>query len=107
MIELFAFQREASSQIADRFIQYQGDEVPKGTKKRPEWVPFFQSLAALTGAGKTVILADAVAQMSAVTDVAPVILWLSRGRVVVAQTYENLQAGGKVSHILRRECSSQ
>ena len=100
MIELFTFQREASSQIADRFIEYQGNEVSKGTRKQPEWVPFFQSLAALTGAGKTVILADAVAQMSAVIDIAPVILWLSRGRVVVAQSYGNLQAGGKYHHIL-------
>ena len=100
MIKLFKFQREASTQISDRFIEYQGNEVSKGTRKAPEWVPFFQSLAALTGAGKTVILADAVAQMSAVTEVAPVILWLSRGRVVVAQTYANLQPGGKYNHIL-------
>jgi type III restriction enzyme len=100
MIKLFKFQREASTQISDRFIEYQGNEVSKGTRKAPAWVPFFQSLAALTGAGKTVILADAVAQMSAVTEVAPVILWLSRGRVVVAQTYANLQPSGKYNHIL-------
>lgn len=100
MINLFSFQRAASTQIADRFMEYQGNEVSKGTRKNPEWVPFFQSLAALTGAGKTVILADAVAQMSAATTVAPVILWLSRGRVVVAQSYANLQPGGKYHHIL-------
>lgn len=100
MIKLRKFQREASSQISDRFIEYQGNEVSKGTRRVPEWVPFFQSLAALTGAGKTVILADAVAQMCDVTEVAPVILWLSRGRVVVAQTYENLQPSGKYGHIL-------
>lgn len=100
MIKLFRFQREASTQISDRFIEYQGNEVLKGTRTTPEWVSFFQSLAALTGAGKTVILADAVSQMSAVTVSAPVILWLSRGRVVVAQTYANLQPGGKYNHIL-------
>lgn len=100
MIELFKFQREASTQIADRFIEYQGNEVSKGTRKNPEWVPFFQSLSAITGAGKTVILADAVTQMSGTTDPAPVILWLSRGRVVVAQTYANLQPGGKYNHVL-------
>lgn len=100
MIHLFKFQREASTQISDRFIEYQGNEVSKGTRKAPEWVPFFQSLAALTGAGKTVILADAITQISAVTELAPVILWLSRGRVVVAQTYANLQPGGKYNHIL-------
>lgn len=100
MIKPFKFQREASTQISDRFIEYQGNEVSKGTRRAPEWVPFFQSLAALTGAGKTLILADAVAQMSAVTELSPVILWLSRGRVVVAQTYANLQPSGKYNHIL-------
>lgn len=99
MIKLFKFQIEASTQISDRFIEYQGNEVSKGTRRAPEWVPFFQTLAALTGAGKTLILADAIAQMSAVTDLAPVILWLSRGRVVVDQSYANLQPGGKYNHV--------
>lgn len=100
MIELFQFQRQASSQIADRFLEYQGNEVLKGTKNNPLSVPFFQSLAALTGAGKTVILADAVKQMAAPLTVAPVILWLSKGRVVVEQSYANLSNGGKYNHLL-------
>lgn len=100
MIKLLPFQREASTQIVDRYLEYQGNEVSKGTRKKPEYVPFFQSLAALTGAGKTVILADAIAQMSDTTTISPVVLWLSRGRVVVAQSYANLQPGGKYNHIL-------
>lgn len=100
MITPYRFQREAASTIADRFIEYQGNEVSKGTRKQPEWVPFIQVIKALTGAGKTVILADAVAQISAVATIAPVILWLSRGRVVVAQSYANLQPGGKYGHLL-------
>lgn len=99
-IELFTFQREASTQIADRFLEYQGNEVSKGTRQHPGWVPFFQSLAALTGAGKTVILADAVRQMSGIAALSPIILWLSRGRVVVSQSYANLQPGGKYHHVL-------
>lgn len=100
MIDLFQFQRQASSQMADRFLEYQGNEVLKGTKNNPQSVPFFQSLAALTGAGKTVILADAVRQMAAPLAVAPVILWLSKGRVVVEQSYANLSNGGKYNHLL-------
>ncbi|OZE13467.1 hypothetical protein CH249_01290 [Rhodococcus sp. 05-2255-3B1] len=100
MISLYPFQREASTQISERFIEYQGNEVSKGTRKNPQWVPFFQSVAALTGAGKTLILADAIAQMSTACKIAPVILWLSRGRVVVAQTYANLQPSGKYYHVL-------
>lgn len=102
MINLFQFQQQASSQIADRFLEYQGNEVLKGTKNNPQSVPFFQSLAALTGAGKTVILADAVRQMAAPLAVAPVILWLSKGRVVVEQSYANLSNGGKYNHLLGR-----
>jgi type III restriction enzyme len=100
VIDLFQFQRQASSQMADRFLEYQGNEVLKGTKNNPQSVPFFQSLAALTGAGKTVILADAVRQMAAPLAVAPVILWLSKGRVVVEQSYANLSNGGKYNHLL-------
>lgn len=100
MISLFQFQSEASAQIADRFMEYQGNEVLKGTKSNPQSVPFFQSLAALTGAGKTVILADAVTQMSATLSIAPIILWLSKGRVVVEQSYANLAPGGKYNHLL-------
>lgn len=102
MINLFQFQQQASSQIADRFLEYQGNEVLKGTKNNPQSVPFFQSLAALTGAGKTVILADSVRQMAAPLAVAPVILWLSKGRVVVEQSYANLSNGGKYNHLLGR-----
>lgn len=100
MISLLGFQRTASTQIADRFIEYQGNEVLKGTKNNPQSVPFFQSLAALTGAGKTVILADAVAQIAAVLTPAPVVLWLSKGKVVVEQSFANLVSGGKYNHLL-------
>lgn len=100
MISLLGFQRIASTQIADRFIEYQGNEVLKGTKNNPQSVSFFQSLAALTGAGKTVILADTVAQISAVMTPAPVVLWLSKGKVVVEQSFANLVSGGKYNHLL-------
>ncbi|MGI5286548.1 hypothetical protein ACQEVF_24865 [Nonomuraea polychroma] len=100
MIDLFQFQRAASTQIADRFIEYYADPVVKGSARHLKSVPFFQALAALTGAGKTVILADAVAQMAASLSVAPVILWLSKGKVVVEQSFINLAPGGKYNQLL-------
>lgn len=100
MIELFEFQRQASQTIADRFIEYIGDPVETGTRKKRRTVPFFQALQAITAAGKTAILADAVSTAAAMLSPAPVVLWLSKGKVVVEQTYANLLPGGKYHHLL-------
>src|SRR5258708_34714003 len=100
MIQLFEFQRQASQTIADRFIEYFGDPVETGTRKKRRAVPYFQALQAITAAGKTAILADAVSAIAATVAPAPVILWLSKGKVVVEQTYANLLPGGKYHHLL-------
>lgn len=100
MIELFQFQREAASTIAERFISYLDDAVVAGTARSLRRVPFFQALSSLTASGKTVILADATAQVAGAMPVAPVVLWLSKGTVVVEQSYANLIPGGKYNHIL-------
>ena len=100
MIELFEFQREAADQIADRFRRHYEDPPERGTRKHKRVVPFFQALASITASGKTAILADAVATMSTVVAVEPVVLWLSKGKVVVQQTYANLATGGKHHHLL-------
>ncbi len=100
MIELFQFQQTASSQIAERFVAYMDDRVNAGSEKKPLYVPFFQALSSLTASGKTVILADATAAVAAAMPVAPVVLWLSKGKVVVEQTYANLLPGGRYSHLL-------
>lgn len=100
MIELFQFQRDASSQISDRFIAYIDDPVVVGTRKNQQHVPFFQALSSLTASGKTVILADATAQVASAMPVAPIILWLSKATVVVEQSYANLLPGGKYHHLI-------
>jgi type III restriction enzyme len=100
VIELFQFQRDASTQVADRFIAYLDDPVVVGTRKNPRRIPFFQALSSLTASGKTVILADATAQLAATMPVAPVILWLSKATVVVEQSYANLIPGGKYHHLI-------
>lgn len=98
-IELFPFQTRASGQIATRFAELVND------RKRPfenaDWaVPYYQALSALTGAGKTPILADAVAQMRAMLPVEPLVLWISKAKAVVDQTFANFDAGGKYAHLL-------
>jgi type III restriction enzyme len=100
VITLFQFQEEAAATIADRFLEYLEDPPRAGTKKNPHVVPFFQALSAVTGAGKTVILAEAVSQVAATMPVAPIVMWLSRGKVVVRQSFANLSSGGKYHELL-------
>ncbi len=89
-MELFPFQIEASAQIARRFQAYAQDPLTI-TKSRS--VPFYQNLSSITGSGKTVILADAVEQIRSRLPIEPIVLWLSKGRVVVWQTFANLSTG--------------
>lgn len=100
MITPFDFQRAASAQIATRFADYWGNRPVTGTQQDPRPIPFYQALASITASGKTVILADAVTGILPVLPVKPIVIWLSKGRVVVRQTYANLQDGGKYRHLL-------
>lgn len=99
MITLLPFQIAASEQIARRYIEFRNsDNRPYETRTRP--TPFYQALSALTGAGKTPILADAVVQMRLAMPVEPIVLWLSKAKTVVDQTYGNFRPGGKYSHLV-------
>jgi type III restriction enzyme len=89
-MELFPFQEGAAAQIAQRFCAYNVNPL---MVDRTTPVPFFQTLISITGSGKTLILADAVALMQAALPRQPIVLWLSKGRVVVWQTYVNLSSG--------------
>ena len=100
MIELYGFQQKASASIATRFVEYVQDPIISGPMSSQRRVPFFQALASLTGSGKTAILADAISAIGGSLEIAPVVLWLSKGKVVVEQSYANLEAGGKYHHLL-------
>jgi type III restriction enzyme len=89
-MDLLPFQAEASSQIADRFLAYMEDPL---TVRRTQIVPFYQNLSSITGSGKTLILADTIEQIRSHLPLEPIVLWLSKGRVVVWQTYANLSTG--------------
>lgn len=96
MMELLPFQLAASTQIADRFSEYMEDPL---AITRTRIVPFYQNLSSITGSGKTLILADAVEQIRSRLPVEPIVLWLSKGRVVVWQTLNNL-ANGKYADLV-------
>jgi type III restriction enzyme len=89
-MELLPFQISASTQIAERFYQYMEEPL---TITRSRIVPFYQNLSSITGSGKTLILADAVEQIRSRLPIEPIVLWLSKGRVVVWQTFNNLDNG--------------
>lgn len=90
MLNLFDFQSEASKQISDRFWTYHQDPL---TVTRTKTLPFYQILSSITGSGKTAMLAHTVETMRAQLPVAPVVLWVSKGRVVVEQTLSSLSSG--------------
>jgi type III restriction enzyme len=98
-IELLTFQVRASQQIVNRYLKLIGDaDRPMFTAKRP--VPYYQALSALTGAGKTPILADAVSQIRITMPVQPIVLWISKAKAVVDQTFANMEPGGKYNALI-------
>ena len=99
-IELLPFQVRASQQIVNRYLKLQAD--PKRPSEHKGWdVPYYQALSALTGAGKTPVLADAVVQMRTAAALEPLVLWISKAKAVVDQTFANFAAGGKYSHLIQ------
>jgi len=100
MIELRDFQSLASSQIAERFKSYFVNPVVVGRKDESRTIPFFQALASITASGKTAILCDALAQLSTGMSPPPIVLWMSKGKVVVEQTFQNLSPDGKYHHLI-------
>ena len=78
MISLYGFQEAASAQIVSRVSKslMQPLEISaSGVVKR---IPFIQLLSSVTASGKTIILAQAVADISIRLPVAPLVLWLSK-----------------------------
>ena len=55
-LELFQFQQDAASQMADRYFEYDADPVVMGRRDSKREVPFYQALSSITGSGKTAIL---------------------------------------------------
>ncbi|MCE8162750.1 MAG: DEAD/DEAH box helicase family protein [Candidatus Moeniiplasma glomeromycotorum] len=100
MLELFDFQEQAALKIVEKYENYLRQQIiiRKGEEEIP--VPFIQILDALTGSGKTVILAKTIGEINKLSQKSPVILWLSKASVVVEQSFNNLTTGGKYHHLL-------
>lgn len=100
MIELLEFQERAANQIAERVIAYGTEPVKVGRGDKQRRIPFLQLLSSITASGKTLILTDAVSSIAKQQPIKPIVLWLSKASVVVAQTYANLDAGGAYHELL-------
>jgi type III restriction enzyme len=98
MLTLFEFQHKAVDKITERFAYYRENRPGRIVGRKVTYVPYFQALASITASGKTVIMAQAVAELLPMLPVKPIVLWLSKGRVVVDQTLANLS--GKYRHLL-------
>lgn len=98
MIELFPFQHQAVAQITDRFVDYLTRRPGRFVGSKHTYTPYYQALASITASGKTVIMAETVSQLLPVLPLKPIVIWLSKGRVVVDQTLANL--AGKYRHLL-------
>jgi type III restriction enzyme len=59
-MDLYPFQSEVATFVAEKFNEYQKEPL---MVTRETIVPFFQNISAITGAGKTLILADVITQM--------------------------------------------
>jgi type III restriction enzyme len=93
-MRLFEFQENAANQIVEAaadWVQYYAEDGPLYFGKTP--IPFIGHLKAVTGAGKTPILAKVVADLSP-----GIVLWTSKSSAVADQTYRNLN--GKYAHLL-------
>lgn len=98
MLTLFDFQNQAVDQITARFLAYLGKRPGRVVGTKVTYVPYYQALASITASGKTVIMAQAVAELLPLVAAKPIVVWLSKGRVVVDQTLANLS--GKYRHLL-------
>jgi type III restriction enzyme len=99
LFELKPFQVQAAQLISDRYALFAAHpDRPFFKANKPR--PFYQALSAITGAGKTPVLAEAVAMMCMHMRAQPIIFWMSKAKSVVSQTYNNFTEGGKYSGII-------
>jgi type III restriction enzyme len=91
-LELLDFQQDAVTKLFETALGYfeSGGDVVGGRK-----VPFVGQLKAVTGAGKTPILANIFSRLRPA-----IVLWTTKFGSVVDQTAINLSSGGKYNHLL-------
>lgn len=91
-IELLNFQQEAANRLVETAVTYYKNGADRIGGKT---IPFVGQLKAVTGAGKTPILATVVSKLKP-----SIILWTTKFGSVVDQTAINLRPNGKYYHLL-------
>ncbi|MFO1464323.1 MAG: DEAD/DEAH box helicase family protein [bacterium] len=95
--KLFPFQEEAATKLLSASLAWIGQAAKFGHPRfGSAIIPFLGQLKAVTGSGKTPILAKVVSGLGN-----GVVLWTSRSSAVVEQTYNNLR--GKYRELLPRK----
>lgn len=93
-LQLFPFQADAADALRASALEWIDEAARSGPPRLGSAViPYMGQLKAVTGSGKTPILANVVGGLGNA-----VILWTSRSSAVIDQTYENLN--GKYRHLL-------
>lgn len=94
--DLKPFQERASSSLTGMIQEYPSARFrPRFSPDTGEMLPFLCRLKAITGAGKTPILALTAKHLKD-----GIILWTTNRGAVISQTLANLRAGGKYSLLL-------
>ena len=94
--DLRQFQTRAARELADKVEAYGTDKFPQRyDSDSGEALPFVCRLRAITGAGKTPVLAVTAAHLSPA-----IILWTTPRGAVISQTFDNLRPGGKYANLL-------
>lgn len=100
-MELYSFQAEAAESVAERTVTYLSSPITVSRAAGSVRVPWVQFLSSITASGKTLILAEAATLIAKQLPVPPVILWMSKGTVVVEQSFANLDVGGMYHELLQ------
>src|SRR5665213_619274 len=91
LLQLLNFQQDTANNLIENALNYYQNPDKIGGRI----VPYVGQLKAVTGAGKTPILANVISKLKH-----SIVLWTTKFGSVVDQTVNNLAVGGKYNHLL-------
>ena len=93
------FQERAAGDLAAMIQEYPSDRLkPRFDPDTGEMLPFLCRLRAITGAGKTPMLALTATHLKT-----GIILWTTNRGAIISQTLANLRSGGKYAELLTED----
>ena len=97
--DLKPFQERAAGDLAAMIQEYPSDRLkPRFDPDTGEMLPFLCRLRAITGAGKTPMLALTATHLKT-----GIILWTTNRGAIISQTLANLRSGGKYAELLTED----